>query len=209
MPTGPVRDPHGAGADGDPAPLAADADRLNHLLRRGVDARDVAVVGVRDPDGAVPDRDAAARGAHSHLAGDPVCAWVDQPDSVRLDVRERVRVARSSARADEERDQPAEDDERADRRCDAASRAQPRMPERRPRRLLQLALTAGIGGRRVRPVPPESPLQATRTRPLPATGPYMIASYRPKHVLTLVRNARFHEWLKAAQPAGYPDRIVF
>jgi YVTN family beta-propeller protein len=47
------------------------------------------------------------------------------------------------------------------------------------------------------------------THPLPATGPYMIASYRPKHVLRLVRNPHFHEWSKAAQPNGYPDEIVF
>ena len=37
----------------------------------------------------------------------------------------------------------------------------------------------------------------------------MIASYRPKHVLRLVRNPYFHEWSKAAQPDGYPDEIVF
>ena len=44
--------------------------------------------------------------------------------------------------------------------------------------------------------------------PLPATGPYMITSYRPNHLLTLVRNPYFHEWSKAAQPDGYPDEIV-
>ena len=36
----------------------------------------------------------------------------------------------------------------------------------------------------------------------------MIASYRPKHVLRLVRNPYFHEWSKAAQPDGYPDVIT-
>jgi YVTN family beta-propeller protein len=46
------------------------------------------------------------------------------------------------------------------------------------------------------------------THPLPATGPYMIARYRPKRVLRLVRNPHFHEWSKAAQPDGYPDEIV-
>ncbi len=46
------------------------------------------------------------------------------------------------------------------------------------------------------------------TRPLPATGPYVIEGYRPNHVLTLVRNKYFHEWSKAAQPDGYPDKIV-
>jgi YVTN family beta-propeller protein len=47
------------------------------------------------------------------------------------------------------------------------------------------------------------------THPLPATGPYVIASYRPKQILRLVRNPYFHEWSKAAQPDGYPDEIVF
>jgi peptide/nickel transport system substrate-binding protein len=46
-----------------------------------------------------------------------------------------------------------------------------------------------------------------RTHGLPATGPYMIANYRPNKVLTLVRNKFFHEWSRAAQPAGYPARI--
>jgi YVTN family beta-propeller protein len=45
--------------------------------------------------------------------------------------------------------------------------------------------------------------------PLPATGPYMIASYDPRHGLTLVRNPRFREWSAAAQPAGFPDEIVY
>ena len=58
-------------------------------------------------------------------------------------------------------------------------------------------------------VPAGTPPPKGTTHPLPATGPYMIASYRPKHVLTLVRNPYFHEWSKAAQPDGYPDKIVF
>jgi peptide/nickel transport system substrate-binding protein len=44
--------------------------------------------------------------------------------------------------------------------------------------------------------------------PLAATGPYMIASYRPGQQLELVRNPRFREWSAAAQPDGYPNRIV-
>ena len=53
-----------------------------------------------------------------------------------------------------------------------------------------------------------------KTRPLPATGPYMIQSYQPGHAsrqgsLVLVRNPRFKEWSPAAQPEGYPDRIVW
>jgi peptide/nickel transport system substrate-binding protein len=53
-----------------------------------------------------------------------------------------------------------------------------------------------------------APREAVR-KPLPATGPYMIASYQPGHELKLVRNPRFHEWSNAAQPAGYPDAIVW
>ena len=53
-----------------------------------------------------------------------------------------------------------------------------------------------------------APREAVRN-PLPATGPYMIASYRPGHELKLVRNPRFHEWSTAAQPGGYPDAIVW
>jgi len=45
--------------------------------------------------------------------------------------------------------------------------------------------------------------------PLPATGPYMIASYRKGHSLTLARNPYFREWSADAQPAGYPNRITF
>ena len=47
--------------------------------------------------------------------------------------------------------------------------------------------------------------------PLPATGPYEIAAYsasKNRDVLRLVRNPRFREWSAAAQPEGYPDRIV-
>ena len=45
------------------------------------------------------------------------------------------------------------------------------------------------------------------THPLPATGPYMIATYRPGRLLRFIRNPFFHEWSRAAQPDGYPDRI--
>jgi YVTN family beta-propeller protein len=45
--------------------------------------------------------------------------------------------------------------------------------------------------------------------PLPGTGPYVIAEYRPKSIIRLVRNPQFREWSQAAQPDGYPDEIVF
>ncbi len=44
--------------------------------------------------------------------------------------------------------------------------------------------------------------------PLPATGPYMISRYIPGRELLMVRNPRFREWSAAAQPGGYPDRIL-
>ena len=58
-------------------------------------------------------------------------------------------------------------------------------------------------------VPVETSATDVGTHPLPATGPYMIGSFAPDRELTLVRNPRFREWSKAAQPAGYPDRITW
>jgi YVTN family beta-propeller protein len=57
-------------------------------------------------------------------------------------------------------------------------------------------------------LPSSAPLHIGRGR-LPATGPYKFASFRPGRELRLVRNPRFREWSAAAQPAGYPDRIVW
>jgi YVTN family beta-propeller protein len=45
-------------------------------------------------------------------------------------------------------------------------------------------------------------------KPLPATGPYEVSSYVPGRKLILVRNPYFREWSAAAQPSGYPARIV-
>jgi len=60
-------------------------------------------------------------------------------------------------------------------------------------------------------VPADTPARDVGTHPLPATGPYVIFRYKPGPGgdLILIRNRRFHEWSKAAQPAGYPDRIIF
>jgi peptide/nickel transport system substrate-binding protein len=45
--------------------------------------------------------------------------------------------------------------------------------------------------------------------PLPATGPYQIARYDVRRqVVRLKRNPHFRLWSAAAQPDGYPDRIV-
>jgi YVTN family beta-propeller protein len=57
-------------------------------------------------------------------------------------------------------------------------------------------------------VPSGTPNQNIGTHPLPATGPYEILSNTPRQV-TLVRNPYFREWSHAAQPDGYPDRIVW
>ena len=56
-------------------------------------------------------------------------------------------------------------------------------------------------------VPPEVSMTRPARLGVPGTGPYMIQSYK-KSRLVLVRNPRFREWYAAAQPNGYPDRIV-
>ena len=57
-------------------------------------------------------------------------------------------------------------------------------------------------------VPPGTPPRDVGQHPIPATGPYRIASY-DRRELVLTRNQRFREWSHAAQPDGYPDRIVW
>ena len=56
-------------------------------------------------------------------------------------------------------------------------------------------------------LPSGTPAKEVGTTPVPATGPYMIQAFVPKRSLTLVRNPRFHEWSRDAQPDGYPDTI--
>ena len=58
-----------------------------------------------------------------------------------------------------------------------------------------------------RPVPPGTPRRHIATAPIPSTGPYRVARFVSGRRLLLVRNERFHEWSRAAQPDGYPDRI--
>jgi ABC-type transport system substrate-binding protein/DNA-binding SARP family transcriptional activator/streptogramin lyase len=58
-----------------------------------------------------------------------------------------------------------------------------------------------------RPVPPGTPRTHLAARPVPSTGPYRVAQFIPGQRLLLVRNERFREWSRAAQPGGYPDRI--
>jgi len=47
------------------------------------------------------------------------------------------------------------------------------------------------------------------TSPVPGTGPYMITRYVPGREIDLARNPYFRQWSAAAQPDGFPDRIVW
>jgi YVTN family beta-propeller protein len=60
------------------------------------------------------------------------------------------------------------------------------------------------------------PKGVSMTRPArlgtPGTGPYVFESYRKERAnaqVVLVRNPHFREWSAAAQPRGYPNRIVW
>ncbi len=56
-------------------------------------------------------------------------------------------------------------------------------------------------------VPADTPIKVQT--PLPATGPYEVDGIDTKRgVIRLVRNPRFRLWSEAAQPDGFPDRIV-
>ncbi len=68
--------------------------------------------------------------------------------------------------------------------------------------LVKLALPAASA------LHPETPTRDVGSQPVPGTGPYTILRFRPNHELTLTRNPHFREWSAAAQPDGYPDRIV-
>ena len=70
-------------------------------------------------------------------------------------------------------------------------------------------------------VPAGTPNRDLGSRPVSATGPYMTESISPAspsetyegypmafRTWVLVRNPYFHEWSAAAQPAGFPDRIL-
>jgi peptide/nickel transport system substrate-binding protein len=69
--------------------------------------------------------------------------------------------------------------------------------------LSKLALTGADA------VPTGTPPPSPKGDQVPATGPYEIASYHRGRSLTLVRNRHFEQWSADAQPAGYPERIVF
>ena len=58
------------------------------------------------------------------------------------------------------------------------------------------------------PVPPGTPNREVGAKPVPGTGPYRIVRSTPTET-RFARNPRFHEWSHVAQPAGYPDAIVW
>ena len=58
-------------------------------------------------------------------------------------------------------------------------------------------------------VPAGTPIRDTSAHSASGTGPYVISRYRPNRDVTLTRNPYFREWSKAAQPDGYPDRLVY
>jgi peptide/nickel transport system substrate-binding protein len=71
-------------------------------------------------------------------------------------------------------------------------------------RALQLALAAPLFSI----LPAGTPARPLTKPPFPATGPYHVTLARPGRVV-LTRNPRYREWSADAQPAGYPDRIVW
>jgi peptide/nickel transport system substrate-binding protein len=57
-------------------------------------------------------------------------------------------------------------------------------------------------------VPTGALLGRAAATPLASTGPYQVASFTPGRSLELVRNPHFREWSRAAQPDGFPNRLV-
>jgi YVTN family beta-propeller protein len=59
------------------------------------------------------------------------------------------------------------------------------------------------------PVPASVPAHDVGTSPVPATGPYMITRDVPGREVDFGRNPEFRQWSAAAQPDGFPDRLVW
>jgi YVTN family beta-propeller protein len=60
------------------------------------------------------------------------------------------------------------------------------------------------------PTPASTPMtRDVGSMPVPGTGPYVISQFTPQKSVTLSRNPHFVRWSSAAQPAGYPDQIVW
>ena len=77
------------------------------------------------------------------------------------------------------------------------------LTRRDPDFLFRLALPFAVA------VPSGTPARLVDTAPIPATGPYRIERYAKDETLVLSRNPAFSEWSPAAQPDGFPDRIVW
>ncbi|TWP35155.1 ABC transporter substrate-binding protein [Leekyejoonella antrihumi] len=58
-------------------------------------------------------------------------------------------------------------------------------------------------------LPKSAPAKDAGDTPIPTTGPYKFVSYDPSSELVMVRNPYFHEWSHAAQPQGYPDKMIY
>ncbi len=57
-------------------------------------------------------------------------------------------------------------------------------------------------------VPGSTSYKLTGNNVPPGTGPYMWQSYNPNKEAVLVRNPFFKQWSAAAQPEGYPNKII-
>src|SRR5690242_19609197 len=57
-------------------------------------------------------------------------------------------------------------------------------------------------------VPASTSKKLTGNNVPPGTGPYMWQSYNPNSQAVLVRNPYIKQWSAAAQPTGYPDKII-
>jgi peptide/nickel transport system substrate-binding protein len=57
-------------------------------------------------------------------------------------------------------------------------------------------------------VPGNTSYKLTGNNVPPGTGPYMWQSYNPNKEAVLVRNPFFKQWSAAAQPEGYPNKII-
>jgi peptide/nickel transport system substrate-binding protein len=58
-------------------------------------------------------------------------------------------------------------------------------------------------------VPKGTPIKNQGAHVIPGTGPYMFTDVHLHKQVTLARNPNFHEWSSAAQPAGFPNQIVY
>jgi hypothetical protein len=70
------------GCDSEVDRRCSDPDRPDEFVAVLIDAGDRSIVGVGDPDRAVPDRDGDGSSAHGHVAHDPGALHVDHGDRV-------------------------------------------------------------------------------------------------------------------------------